>query len=127
MYQKPFFLKADALFLLMAGSIQMTLEVAGHFLKVGPYAAMFGNAPYTIGFFEAHGLAFLIALAVLIDTKHLIRFWFGFLIGVHGLLGSANLIFWNSFVAFDMVISGIIATILHGLFILTNTYYLLHK
>ena len=118
-------LRLNALFLLIAGSIQLVLEISGHFFEVGRYATQFGHSPYTIGFFEAHGFAVLIALAVLNDNRQQNVFWHRFLFAVHILLGGANLLFWQSFVDFDFIVMGIIATSLHGIFIAANGYCLL--
>lgn len=49
----------------LAGSVQLILEGVGHFGQLGPYATIFGNSPYTIGFVEAHGLALLVGLLLL--------------------------------------------------------------
>jgi hypothetical protein len=120
-------LRLDALFLLLAGSIQLVLEIQGHFFGMGVYADVFGHSPYTIGFFEAHGFAVLIALAVLNDNAKQNNVWHGRLVAIHVLLGGANLLFWQSFVAWDLVVMGVVATTLHGLFIATNAYYLLKE
>jgi hypothetical protein len=92
---------------------------------MGRYAQIFGHSPYTIGFFEAHGLAVLIALAVLSDNPKQVVVWQRRLVAVHVLLGGANILFWDSFATFDMVAAGVAATSLHGLFIIANGYYLL--
>ena len=120
-------LRMDALFLLLAGSIQLVLEIMGHFFERGLYAEVFGRSAYTIGFFEAHGLAVLIALAVLNDNAKQNLVWHRRLVAIHVLLGGANLLFWQSFVSWDLVTMGVIATVLHGLFITANAYYLLKE
>jgi hypothetical protein len=121
-------LKADGLFLLTAGTIQIILEIAGHFWQMGRYAEQFGNSPYTIGFFEAHGLAVLLAIALLTQAGSKNRlFWHRAALAVHLLLGGANLLFWQSFVAFDFVTMGIIATTLHIVFVLGNGTILIRE
>jgi hypothetical protein len=120
-------LRFDAAFLLIAGSIQLALEIGGHFFKLGIYAQQFGQSPYTIGFFEAHGLAVLIALAMLFDNPKRGMFWHRLLVAVHILLGGANLLFWQSFVTFDFVLPGVIATTLHIVFVMANGFYLLKE
>ncbi|MCE7984354.1 MAG: hypothetical protein DYG89_24535 [Caldilinea sp. CFX5] len=106
------------LFLLLAGSVQLLLEGIGHFGQIGPYATLFGNSPYTIGFVEAHGLALLIGL-VLWRAGHMgptvQDAWLGTAVSL--LLGGANLLFWPSFVAFDMVAPGVVATMFHLIFL----------
>ena len=51
-------LQLDGGFLLLAGGAAMIIETVGHFLGVGPLAQTKGS-PYTIGGFEAHGLAII--------------------------------------------------------------------
>ena len=46
-----------------------------------------------------------------------LRFWHLFGLGVHLLLGTANLIYWVSFVQLDVITMGIVTTVLHGLFV----------
>jgi hypothetical protein len=74
-------------------------ELLSHFFGVGPLGRIFAGSHYTIDFFEAHGLAFLIGVLLIrvaaADTK---RFWHGFAACVPVLLGGANLLFWSSFV-----------------------------
>lgn len=117
-------LRLDALFLLLAGGAQLALELAGYFFRLGPYAAIFGGSPYTIGFFEAHGLAVLIALALLADLPRGDAAWHGRMLCVHLLLGGANLLFWPGFAAFGIVPEGIAATALHLIFAGSNGYCL---
>lgn len=123
-----FILLADAAFLGIASSVQIILELIGHFAKIGPYAQQFANSPYTIGFFEAHGLALLIAVAfVWHRNSEQLHSWNGIACTVHLLLGGANVLFWQSFVTFDFLVPGIIATFLHGVFVLANGYVLIRR
>lgn len=117
-------LRLDAFFLIGGGFVQMVMELLGHFQQMGIYGQIFANSPYTIGFFEAHGLATLIAILVLSEQNRPDLFWHRAMIAVHLLLGGANLLFWQSFVTFELVIAGTIATILHGCFVLGNLYSL---
>ena len=111
-------LQFDGTFLLVAGAVQLVLELLGHFTGRGIWGDVFAHSPYTIGWVEAHGLAVLIGTLLLVvarsDGR---RFWHGFALAVHVLLGTANLVFWHSFVTFDAVPMGIGATIAHGLFV----------
>lgn len=66
---------ADVTFLGLAGTVQMVLEITGHFAGIGRHAERFYQSPYT---------------------------------------------FWQSFVAFDFVVPGILATLLHLVFIGLN-------
>lgn len=108
----------DGAFLSVIGSVQMALELLGHFAGQGAWGDVFADSPYTIGWFEAHGLAMLIGILLLVIARRDgRRFWHGFALAVHALLGTANLLFWDSFVMFDVVPMGIGATVAHGLFV----------
>lgn len=111
---------ADVTFLGLAGTVQMVLEITGHFAGIGRHAERFYQSPYTIGFFEAHGLAIVIAAVLFMDRSRSNDFWHRLLLLVHLLLGGANVLFWQSFVAFDFVVPGILATLLHLVFIGLN-------
>lgn len=112
----------DGGFLVLAGGLQLVLEVAGHFWHAGPYAATFGSSPYTIGFVEAHGLAVLIGLLLFrAALRESTPFWHGCAAAVHVLLGGANLLFWDSFVTFGLRNAGRAATVLHLLFIVAQS------
>src|SRR5690606_16668736 len=101
------------------------LELLGHFGHIGVYGEQFANSPYTIGFFEAHGLAFMIGISVFLQHKQSnSRFWHGFLVLMHLLLGGANLLFWQSFVEFNFIPQGIIATAFHIVFVVANAFIL---
>ena len=115
-------LLVNGLFLALIGGVQVVLELVAYYRGAGPYGDLFHDSPYTIGWVEAHGLAFLIGVLLLVvATRERRRFWHGFLVAVHVLLGGANLLFWNSFVAFGVVPMGIAATIAHGLFVVAHT------
>ncbi|MEZ4735065.1 MAG: hypothetical protein R3E79_48840 [Caldilineaceae bacterium] len=115
------------LFLALAGGVQLILEGVGHFGRIGPYATIFGNSPYTIGFVEAHGLALLVGLLLLragrigptVQDAHL-----GLAVAL--LLGGANLLFWPSFVTFQMIAPGVVATMLHLVFLVSYLRWLRH-
>jgi hypothetical protein len=53
-------MRANGTFLALVGGTQVIFELLSHFFGVGPWARIFAASHYTIGFLEAHGLAFLI-------------------------------------------------------------------
>jgi hypothetical protein len=113
-------LRLDGVFLATAGGAAMLTETLGHFFGVGPMAETLGS-PYTIGGFEAHGLAIIIAVlllraATLTDRQS----WHVLGSSVHLLLGSANLLFWSSFVQQDLLGVGIVTTALHVIFVVAH-------
>lgn len=115
-------LKLNAGFLVLIGSLQMIFKSLSHFVGAGPLVDRFTASPYTIGFFEAHGLAVLMGILLWRASQSPEKFWHQFAGVIHLLLGGANLLFWNSFVQLDFVLPGILATIFHGLFILLETH-----
>jgi hypothetical protein len=115
-------LKLNAGFLVLIGSLQMTFELLSHFGGVGPLADRFTASPYTIGFFEAHGLAVLMGILLWRASLEPRKFWHLLAVAIHILLGGANLLFWNSFIQLDFVLPGIIATIFHGIFMMAEAY-----
>ena len=66
----------------------------------------------TIGFVEAHGLAFIIGIRLWLAPP--LRIWHFTAAAVHVLLGTANLLFWQLFVSADMLAVGYVSTILHA-------------
>ena len=109
-------LRANAAFLLAASTGGFASDVSGIFLGLGPVARVVTEAPHVgIGFVEAHGLAFI--LGVLMWRAEPSRAWHLTAAAIHMLLGSANVIFWQLFIASDMLMVGYVTTILHGLFV----------
>lgn len=117
-------LRLDGVFLMLAGGLAMIAETVGHFLGVGPFAANQGS-PFTIGGFEAHGFAILIGAllfrgAALPDR----RLWHVVGLASHLFLGSANLLFWSSFVQQGVIPVGYVTTGLHVIFVIAHAFCL---
>ena len=99
----------------------MLSETAGHFFGAGPLAATRGS-PYTIGGFEAHGLALIIAVLLLRATALTDRTpWHAVGLSTHLLLGSANILFWTAFVQQGLVAVGVVTTALHIALVAAHT------
>jgi hypothetical protein len=62
MLSRKTILRGNAIFLILVGLVQATSELLSHVLSVGSLAGRFVDSRYTIGFFEAHGLAALVAI-----------------------------------------------------------------
>jgi hypothetical protein len=108
-------LRANALYLLIAAAGGLVSDVRGAFLGAGPVGVIVAAAPHAaIGFIEAHGLALIIG--VLLWRAEATRAWHLTAAAVHILLGTANLVFWQIFVAADMLVVGYVTTALHALF-----------
>lgn len=109
---------ADGVFLVVVGGVQVVFELLAYYAGVGPYGYIFEESPYAIGWVEAHGLAFIIGVLLLVVAmRDLRRFWHVLAAAVHTLLGAANLVFWDSFVVFGMVPMGVAATVVHFVFV----------
>ena len=109
-------LRLDGGFLAVVGSFALLVDITGHFFGVGPMAEMFGS-PYTIGGFEAHGLAVILGVLLLRAAKLADRcLWHTLGLSVHLLLGTANLMFWPSFLRLDVLMIGVVTTALHIIF-----------
>jgi hypothetical protein len=111
-------LLADGVFRVVVGGVQVVFELLAYYKGVGPYGYIFEESPYAIGWVEAHGLAFIIGVLLLtVAVRDLRRFWHALAALVHTLLGTANLVFWNSFIVFGMVPMGVAATVAHFVFV----------
>ncbi|WP_210246338.1 MULTISPECIES: hypothetical protein [unclassified Mesorhizobium] len=119
----PFFgkilVRFNAGFLILASVGGLATDVAGSFFGTGAEAVPLGNAPGTgIGFIEAHGLALIIGVTLWRIAYS--RTWHAFLAAVHLLLGTANLAFWQFFIAADVLVVGYVTTAAHILFVVAH-------
>lgn len=120
-------LRLDGAFLLIVGVLAMVLEARGHFLGSGPLAHLAGS-PYTIGGFEAHGLAAILGMQLLAHARDaVLRPWHGLGLAVHLLLGAANLAFWPGFAALGMRPMGVATTAVHLGFVAAHAMLLLRR
>ena len=109
-------LRANAAFLLAASTGGFISDIRGIFLGLGPVARVVAEAPHAgLGFIEAHGLAFI--LGILMWRAEPSRAWHLTAAAIHTLLGGANVVFWQLFIASDMLMVGYVTTTLHGLFV----------
>ena len=112
-------LRANALFIGVAGFAGVIFDIRGVLYGAGPQGRALAAAPYAgIGFVEAHGLAVILAV-VLWRAKpersaHLTA------LAVVTLLGTANLAFWQAFIAMDALVMGYLTTALHWTFVALN-------
>jgi hypothetical protein len=93
----------------------LIMDVLGIFFERGPQRVI-ASVPHTgVGFVEAHGLALI--FGVMLWRAAPTREWHLAAAAVHALLGAANLIFWQFFVAMDLLAAGYLTTALHWLFV----------
>ena len=106
----------NAAFLIAASLGGLVVDVRGSFFGTGPEAALLNHAPGAgIGLIEAHGLAFIIAATIVAMGYD--RRWHPVLLAIHVLLGTANLVFWQFFIASHALTMGYVTTIAHWLFV----------
>ena len=114
-------LRVNALFLVVVGATSLLLDLRAAFFGVGPQSALLRDAPHAaIGFVEAHGLATIIG--VLLMRAKPSRSWHLTAAAVHVLLGASNLVFWQVFVAADVLLVGYVTTALHWLLVLVQLW-----
>jgi hypothetical protein len=106
-------LRANSVYLGVAAVVSFfALDLRAILLHSGPESIILGTSTTAaIGFVEAHGLAFI--LAVLFWRAEPALSWHVTAAATSGLLGICNLSFWEGFVVSDSVPMGIVATGLH--------------
>jgi hypothetical protein len=115
MMSRQALLRTNALYLLVAATGGMCADLAGAFVGYGPLAKVLVAAPdAAIGFVEAHGLALI--FGCLLWHAEPSRKWHLTAAMIHGLLGTANIAFWQLFITTDTLPMGYVTTSLHALF-----------
>jgi hypothetical protein len=108
-------LRGNALYLFVASVAGFRTDVLGIFFGRGAASHLVAGAPHAgIGFIEAHGLACI--LGVLLWRAEPQRLWHLTGAAIHLLLGTANLVFWQLFIAADILWVGYVTTSLHWIF-----------
>src|SRR5262245_12529512 len=112
-------LRANALYIGVAGFAGVIFDIRGVLYGLGPQGRALADAPYAgIGFVEAHGLA--VILAVVLWRARPERAAHLTALAVVALLGTANLAFWQAFIAMDALTMGYVTTALHWTFVALN-------
>jgi hypothetical protein len=102
--------------LALTGFVQSMFDLGGHFLNKGPLGpSLHGNLD-ALAFFEAHGLAVIIGVLLVLHRNAPDARWHWIASATHILLGGANLMFWPIFSQYDLVPMGIVATAMHMFF-----------
>lgn len=100
-------LMVNGIALASTGFVQSMFDLSGHFLNKGPLG------PSLHGNLEAHGLAVLIGLLLIVHRNAADSHWHWIASATHVLLGAANLMFWPAFEQYNLVPMGIVATAMH--------------
>jgi hypothetical protein len=102
------------------GVVQSMFDLSGHFLNKGPLAGSLHGNLDTLAFLEAHGLAVIVGILLIVHRRAVDARWHWVAAATHTLLGGANLMFWPIFAHYDLVPMGIVATAMHIFFAVTQ-------
>lgn len=114
-------LAVNGTLLALVGGMQMLGDLASYFFGQGPLGDRLAGNAATIGFVEAHGLAAVIGVLLVLGRRMGGARWHVVAAVTHLLLGGANLLFWSTFVQFRMEPAGIASTIGHGIFFVAQS------
>jgi hypothetical protein len=106
--------------LALTGFVQSMFDLGGFFLNRGPLGpSLHGNLD-SLAFLEAHGLAVIIGVLLIVHRNAPEPRWHWIASATHILLGGSNLMFWPIFNQYDLVPMGIVATAMHMFFAATQ-------
>ncbi|AXR59480.1 hypothetical protein [Leptospira mayottensis] len=110
-------LQINGIALIIASTVAFfALDILGIFFGKGPARFIFEGQEFVgIGFFEAHGLAFI--LGVLLFRAEPRRSWHIVAVAIHVLLGTANILMWGIFIAVNSLLMGYGTTAMHWIFV----------
>jgi hypothetical protein len=121
MTMRQLLLRANALYIGVASVSAFLFDLAGIFLRVGPQSRILASAPHSgIGFLEAHGLAFIVS--VLLWRAAPARVWHLTALAMEVLLGTANIVLWQIFIAADALALGYVTTAAHWIFAMLQLF-----
>lgn len=101
--------------------VSFNLDLLGYFYGLGMTGpALHGNLD-AIAYTEAHGLAAIVSLLLVLRRHDGWIGWHAVAAGMHLLLGLCNLVFFEVFVTWELVGLGVAATALHIVFFTLQT------
>lgn len=111
-------LRADAVFLTLAGLFGLTADLVSHALGAGPFGLTFYRNPLVIGVVEAHALAIVIAGTLWHHARtgagnH--GHWAG--MAAHAVMGLSNVIWFDVFTRVQAETQGVAVTLVHFVFV----------
>ena len=111
----------DGCFLTIMGTAAGAMDLAAYFTGEGPFGETFYQNSTTIGGFEAHCLAIISGLILIIKRKSDdAGFFCKVAIGIHLALGISNLVWFRVFYDTNTLPLGIITTAAHFGFIISH-------
>jgi hypothetical protein len=119
-------LRANALYIGTAAFVAFFADIRAVLYGVGPLGRVLAAVPDSaIGFVEAHGLAFILAVLLWRGAAVATKSWHLTALGIEVLLGTCNLVFWQLFIAGDALVMGYVTTILHWVFVVLQAWALI--
>lgn len=109
----PRLLRVDGLFLIVMGTVGVTMDLLSYLSGAGPFGDTFLRDPLVIGVIEAHGLAILVGAMAWAKAGTGGRALHLQLAAAHLLLGGANTAFFSVFEALGGAAQGIAVTAVH--------------
>ena len=111
---KRFILKVDGIFLAGMGMLAGIADLASYYGGKGPFGQTYFQNSIIIGGFEAHCLAVILGLILILRSKSPEGLFYNKVaIGIHCVLGISNLVWFRVFYDTGMLSMGFIATALH--------------
>ena len=118
-------LRANGYFLIGIGAVMVGLGLASRHASAGPLGATFSEQmpAAVLSWVEAFGLAAILGVIFVRTSRTSYPpFWNLVAASVHGLMATANLAYWDTFVTLDMTGPGTGATVAHLLFVALETW-----
>lgn len=122
--------RVNAGFLLLMGGVFMVLDYVGFHTGAGLMGEILHGNVLAVGMQEAHGLAFLFGLTILVLTvPDMHPSWHLICMSIHLLLGGSNLLYWDGAIEYGIVGPEIAVTSIHGLLVLLHlaSYFLVRN
>jgi len=114
-------LKIDGYFLATMGTVAGAMDLVAYFTGKGPFGEAFYQNSTTIGGFEAHCLAIISGLILILKRKSDdAGFFCKVAIGIHLALRISNLVWFRVFYDTNTLPMGIITTLAHFGFIISH-------
>ncbi|PJZ57538.1 hypothetical protein [Leptospira barantonii] len=111
-------LRTNGIVLMIASTVGFfVLDILGIYYGFGPEGRILKGQEFLgIGFFEAHGLAFILGFHLFRAKPE--RIWHLTAMAAHMTMGTANLLFWKSFIVSGSIPMGYGTTGMHWFFVL---------
>ena len=118
---KKYILRIDGVFLAVMGTVAARFDLVSYFTGKGPFGQAYYQNGIAIGGFEAHCLAVIAGLTLILRSKSSEAGFFNKVAAaIHTVLGISNLIWFKVFFETGTVPMGYATTIAHFTFVFLN-------